>query len=74
MYGARGGAPDGGRISGRRLIHVNRRPYRFRSLFKLNRDGDYHAVDIFVMPGLAALRTPAIQLDGVRVRFRVTGT
>ena len=47
---------------------------RFRSLFRLNSEGDYHAVDIFVMPGLAALRTPAIQLDGVRVRFRVTGT
>ena len=39
--------------------------------FKLN---DYRAVDIFVMPGLAALRTPAIQVDSVRVRFRVTGT
>jgi hypothetical protein len=56
------------------LAAARRRPYRFRSLFKLNGDGDYHAVDIFVMPGLEALRTPAIQLDGVRVRFRVTGT
>jgi hypothetical protein len=74
MHGARGGAPEGGRISRRRLYMSIDGLTRFRSLFRLNGDGDYRAVDIFVMPGLSALRTPAIQLDSVRVRFRVTGT
>jgi hypothetical protein len=56
------------------LIHINRRATSFHSLFRLNYDKIIRALDIFVMPDLAALRTPAIQIDGVRVRFRMTGT
>ena len=40
----------------------------------LNYDKIIRAIDIFVMPDLAARRTAAIQVDGVRVRFRMTGT
>src|SRR5580693_7164882 len=46
------------------LIHVNRGSSRFRSLFKLNYDKIIRALDIFAMPDFAALRTPAIQIDG----------
>ena len=49
------------------LIHVNRRSSRFRSVFKLNYDKIISALDIFVMPDLAALRITAIQVEGVRV-------
>ena len=56
------------------LIHVNRRSSRFHSFFNLNYDKIIRAVDIFVMPDLAALRTTAIQVDRVRVRFRTTRT
>src|SRR6516165_3948435 len=56
------------------LIHVNRWSSRFRSLFNLNYDKIICALDIFVMPDLAAVRTAAIQVDGVRVRFQMTGT
>ena len=55
------------------LIHVNRWSSRFRSLFNLNYDKIIRALDIFIVPDLAALRTAAIQVDGVRVRFRMTG-
>ena len=56
------------------LIHVNRRSSRFRSLFKLNYHKIIRALDIFVVPDLAALRTPAIEVHGIHVRFRMTGT
>ena len=49
------------------LIHVNRRSSRFHSLFNLNYDKIIRALDVFVMPDLAALRTAAIQVDGSRV-------
>jgi hypothetical protein len=49
------------------LIHVNRRSSRFRSLLKLNYDKIIRALDIFAMPDFAALRTPAIQVDGTRL-------
>ena len=53
------------------LIHVNRRSPRFRSLFKLNYHKIIRPLDIFAMPDFAALRPPAIQVDGTRV---MTGT
>src|SRR5271166_752307 len=56
------------------LIHVNRRASRSCSLFKLNYDEIVRALDIFAVPDFAALRTPAIQIDGTRVGFRMPGT
>ena len=44
------------------LIHVNHRSSRFRSLFNLNYDKIIRAIDIFVMPDLAAPRTASIQV------------
>ena len=56
------------------LIHVNRRSSPIRSVFKLNYDEIIRVLDIFAVPDFAAWRTPAIQIDGARVGFGMTGT
>jgi hypothetical protein len=60
------------RYLGAPLVYVYQRPSCFRSLFGLHYDKIVGPLDVFVMPNLAALRTAAIQVDGVRVQFRVT--
>jgi hypothetical protein len=62
------------RYFGAPLIYGNRRPDHFRPTFKLHCDKEIGAVDIFVVPDFAAPRTPAIEVDGVRVRCWMTGT
>ena len=62
------------RYFGAPLIYGNRRSGHFRSTFKLHCDKEIRAVDIFVVPDFAASRTPAIEIDGVRVPSWLTGS
>ncbi len=60
-------------ISGHRL-YMSTTVVHSCSLFKLNYHKIIRALDLFVVPDLAALRTPAIEVHGIHVRFRMTGT
>jgi hypothetical protein len=59
------------RYPGATFIKINRRSSHRRALFQLNYDKIIRALDTFVAPDFAALRAPAIQGDGARVRFRL---